>query len=386
MDRTRTDCLPDLSDRDLCQYWEAAWADASLGAAHDVRGWYHKLYADVFCGKRVLEIGSGMGIDGIHFIRKGATWHFADIVQTNLELIRRIVGALHLPCDGFSWIQDFSSLDAIEGGFDFIYCQGSLINVPFDFARAETLHIVTKLKPGGRWIELCYPKERWICEGSLPFSQWGEVTDGEGTPWMEWYDIERLRNRFSPIRLKPIIALNFHENDFNWFDFEIEVIPTPAAAQTLATAPPRRNEEVPLPLACVIAHNGVVPKFAARCGAIEADTGAAQWSFALQLPLADALHAFLAKTRDQVIKGETPAAMVDVGVARGSVGVGVLDEGLRNYVSTELKVGTGERRTLTLPLPIDAGPLHLMLRNIASGEVTARLRIEKVALRWIAPR
>ena len=44
------------------------------------------------------------------------------------------------------------------------------------------------------------------------------MTDGEGTPWMEWYDLARLSKRLAPATFEPVLAVNFHNDDFNWFD------------------------------------------------------------------------------------------------------------------------------------------------------------------------
>ena len=94
---------------------------------------------------------------------------------------------------------------------------GSMINAPFEIAKSEALDLLKHLKKDGRWIELAYPKVRWEREGSLPFEAWGEKTDG-GAPWIEWYDLEKLLQRLSPFKFKPILSLEFHNGDFNWFD------------------------------------------------------------------------------------------------------------------------------------------------------------------------
>jgi len=172
VDRVDTGKVLTLSDWELRDYWEGVWHESTSGAAYAVRGWYQEQYRDMFRGKRVLEIGSGCGIDGVDFIRNGAKWYFADIVPGNLKLIRRILDAFGLDCEGMTYIEDLTSLDKIPDGFDFIYCQGSMINVPFAVARRETLQLVSHLRPGGRWVERCYPRERWAREGGLPFANW----------------------------------------------------------------------------------------------------------------------------------------------------------------------------------------------------------------------
>jgi len=78
--------------------------------------------------------------------------------------------------------------------------------------------LANHLENGGRWLELCYPRERWIREGSLPFTDWGKKTDGERTPWVEWYDTPKLLHALQPHSFDVVTSLNFHDNDFNWFD------------------------------------------------------------------------------------------------------------------------------------------------------------------------
>jgi 2-polyprenyl-3-methyl-5-hydroxy-6-metoxy-1,4-benzoquinol methylase len=209
--------LPDEELRDL---WLAIHREATTGDGFAVRGWYHTLYRDVLRGKRVLEIGSGMGIDGIEFARHGADITFVDIVETNLETLRRLCRMFGVARAQFVYLERLSSLDRLEGDYDVVWCQGSLINAPFDFVRRECAAILPHLKPGGRWIELAYPRERWVRDGRPPFRVWGTMTDGEGTPWVEWYDLDRLLRRLEPARFAPILAMNFHRHEFNWFDLQ----------------------------------------------------------------------------------------------------------------------------------------------------------------------
>ena len=54
--------------------------------------------------------------------------------------------------------------------------------------------------------------------GKLPFEKWGEKTDGKGTPWCEWYDLDKLLELLKPAHFNPVLNFDFHNNDFNWFD------------------------------------------------------------------------------------------------------------------------------------------------------------------------
>jgi len=75
-------------------------------------------------------------------------------------------------------------------------------------------------KPKGRWIELAYPKQRWLREGVRAFDHWGKNTDGDRTPWSEWYDAEKLRARLAPQQFRTILDFSFDNANYHWFDFE----------------------------------------------------------------------------------------------------------------------------------------------------------------------
>ena len=218
MDRRSTSELATLPVADLHRLWTATHLEATTGDGFAVRGWYQTIYRDVLRGKKVLEIGSGMGIDGIEFARHGAQMTFVDIVEGNLSLMRRLCAAFDVTTAKFVYLDAMSALDALDDDYDVVWCQGSLINAPFDFIKKECAAIVRHLKTGGRWIELAYPRERWVRDGEPSFRIWGTMTDGDGTPWMEWYDLSRILDRLSPAQFAPVLAFNFHNDDFNWFD------------------------------------------------------------------------------------------------------------------------------------------------------------------------
>ncbi len=217
-DRRGTSDLHALPPNEFRDFWTSTHREATTGNGFPVRGWYQTLYRDLLRGKKVLEIGSGMGIDGIEFARHGARMTFVDIVEGNLALMRRLCEIFGILDAGFVYLDRFSSLDTLDDDYDVVWCRGSLINAPFEFMKRECSAILPHLKPGGRWIELAYPRERWVRDGQPQFRIWGSMTDGEGTPWMEWYDLDRLLRRLAPVRFLPILALNFHNDDFNWFD------------------------------------------------------------------------------------------------------------------------------------------------------------------------
>ena len=75
------------------------------------------------------------------------------------------------------------------------------------------------LKPGGRFLFLGYPKERYDLYGCKNGAEFGRLTDGERTPWCEWYDEKKIRALFGP-EFRLIWSRNFGQSniEFNWFD------------------------------------------------------------------------------------------------------------------------------------------------------------------------
>lgn len=215
--RARSEKLLQLSDADLLRTWTEGFLDSSSGKAFDVRGWYHVLYKDIFRGKKVMDVGSGLAFDSITYAEAGARITFVDIVETNLEVVKRICKIKGLSNMTFCYFKDLTALDTLPADYDAIYCQGSLINAPVEVTRLEAQALLKHLPVGGRWIELAYPKKRWVRDGRMPFTKWGRKTDG-GAPWVEWHDLDKIRAFLAPAQFEVLFTLDFHNSDFNWFD------------------------------------------------------------------------------------------------------------------------------------------------------------------------
>ena len=215
--RARSESLLDLSDEALLRTWAEGLLDSSTGKAFDVRGWYQVLYKDVFRGKKVMDVGSGLGFDSITYAEAGAQMTCVDIVESNLAVIKRLCKIKGLTNIRFCYFKDLTALDELPTDYDAIYCQGSLINAPVEVTRIEAQALLKHLPVGGRWIELAYPKKRWVRDGRMPFTKWGRKTDG-GAPWMEWHDLDKIRAFLAPAQFEVVFTLDFHHSDFNWFD------------------------------------------------------------------------------------------------------------------------------------------------------------------------
>lgn len=215
--RIKTADLLQLSDRDLLEHWETARRDITTGPQFAHRGWYHTLYAPGMAGKRVVDIGSGFAVDSITFAQHGAKVTFVDLAPTNLDVLRRLCAIMGLKDVDFLLLERVEDLQRLPMDLDFVMAMGSLHHAPAEVVRPEVLELHKHLRIGGRWLQLAYPRERWLREGSRPFSTWADVTDG-GAPWAEWYDLEKLLGLHQPAKFDVVLCQNFHNNDFVWFD------------------------------------------------------------------------------------------------------------------------------------------------------------------------
>lgn len=106
-------------------------------------------------GLKVLEIGCGLGTDGVQFARAGAEYTGVDLTEASVDLARR----------NFEWrdlagefrTADAENLDFPDDTFDLVYSHGVLHHTP-DTARAVgQVHRV--LKPGGRAVVMLYHRD-----------------------------------------------------------------------------------------------------------------------------------------------------------------------------------------------------------------------------------
>jgi 2-polyprenyl-3-methyl-5-hydroxy-6-metoxy-1,4-benzoquinol methylase len=109
---------------------------------------------DEMRGKKVLEIGVGLGIDAVEMASRGARYTGIDITRQHLDLTRRNFAASGLTCE----LVEGDLLDRELPGapYDFIYSFGVLHHIAHEAAylrRARTL-----LAPDGRLVISVYSK------------------------------------------------------------------------------------------------------------------------------------------------------------------------------------------------------------------------------------
>jgi tetratricopeptide (TPR) repeat protein len=201
-------------DDQLLSFWEDCKKETCV---LEVRGWYQNVYKDMFRGCNIADVGPGVGLDGIFFAQHGANVTFVDIVEDNLKLLERICKLKGIEAK-YYYIDDFFNFN-FEDNFDAFLFVGSLINAPFDFTQRQVKAMTSFLKTGGKIAMLAYPEERYEQSGARDFAEFGKMTDGERTPWCEWYDDEKISALFgNDIMLEWSRDFGKDNAEFNWFD------------------------------------------------------------------------------------------------------------------------------------------------------------------------
>lgn len=130
-------------------------------------------------GKRLLEIGTGLGTDFLGFVRAGARATGIDLTETAVELVRR-----RLELEGLSaetCVADAEALPFPDDSFDLVYSWGVLHHTPSpEVALAEVRRV---LAPGGEARIMLYSRRSWFACGA-----WVRFALLTGRPWLSIAD------------------------------------------------------------------------------------------------------------------------------------------------------------------------------------------------------
>lgn len=127
--------------------------------------WHIPLVVDfpAWAGKRVLEVGCGLGTDAVNFARAGADYTGIDLTPRSIELVKKRFEQEGLR--GRLLNADAENLPFPDDFYDLAYSHGVLHHTP-DTARAiNELHRV--LKPGGVAMVMLYHRDSYNYYGNI---------------------------------------------------------------------------------------------------------------------------------------------------------------------------------------------------------------------------
>lgn len=159
-----------------------------------------KAIAPELDGKRILSIGSGLGLLEIFLQSRGATLTCADIVDSNLAVIQKVSAEKNGHAISTILIEDAEQ--DFGGPYDVVLIYGSLMTMPEPMQRSLLRRCRAALVPQARMILMLYTWEfarvtrGWTAKEEFDpkaFALASDPTVGEeDCPWSDWHDDEKL--------------------------------------------------------------------------------------------------------------------------------------------------------------------------------------------------
>src|SRR3972149_10845377 len=138
-------------------------------------------------GKRLLEVGCGLGIDLVHFAKGGAKVYGIDVAEKAIKLAEKnfelhgVNGELH--------IMNGEDIKFNDNSFDFVYAHGVLAYTENQEKMISEIHRV--LKTGGETILMMYNRSSWLFILSKLF---GVKLEREDAAVFNTYSINEFRH------------------------------------------------------------------------------------------------------------------------------------------------------------------------------------------------
>ena len=140
-------------------------------------------------GKRVLEVGCGLGTDAVNFVRAGAIYSAIDLSEKSLELARKRFEVFGLQGDLRAYDAERLSEAVPAHEFDLVYSFGVLHHTPSPEKVIREMRKV--IKPSGEIRLMLYAKNSWknfMIEGG-----WDQPEAQSGCPVAFTYTRDEVR-------------------------------------------------------------------------------------------------------------------------------------------------------------------------------------------------
>jgi SAM-dependent methyltransferase len=131
-------------------------------------------------GKRVLEIGVGLGTDFVRFARAGALATGVDLTERGVRLVRERLALEGLSGDVL--VANAERLPFPDGQFDVVFSWGVLHHTSDPDAAIRSA--LRMLRPGGRLCVMLYARHSWVA-----FGLWARYALLRGRPWRPFADV-----------------------------------------------------------------------------------------------------------------------------------------------------------------------------------------------------
>jgi SAM-dependent methyltransferase len=153
-------------------------------------------------GRRVLDVGCGVGNDLARFARAGAEVIGLDLAPTSIELARRNFQQRELA--GEFLIGNGEDMDLPDDAFDLVYCHTVLHFTPRPQAMVREIHRV--LRPGGQAILMTVNRRSWL---NVLHRLMKVEIDHLDAPYFHKFSEREFRDLLSPFPSVTIVTERF---------------------------------------------------------------------------------------------------------------------------------------------------------------------------------
>ena len=347
--------LAQLPGDELQGIWRRAFA--SRFHRYPEEDCFVQVMAESFRDRDVLSIGSGMGFHEIYYQRHDARVTCCDIVESNLDVIRRVCALNGLPP-----IQTILSGEAsgprFDRPFDVGFVYGSLMTMPPDKQRRLLSHVRSALEPDGEMVLMLYTWKfvestcGWKSPAEFDPTVFARASDPsveeEHCPWSDWHDDRKLLGLVGP-GMRITRRQLWQQGLFVWYALEFgetDEEPTEFFDQDRLLD---GVERVDLPL-------GAFEAAAARVTEGEdgllIETEEGPFGYALVFPPYNPSSAAV----------QPNALRADISLLNGGISVGLLDVASQTFLNTASTTDPG-RHGLIVPLPSELSDCQVIFSN-----------------------
>jgi ubiquinone/menaquinone biosynthesis C-methylase UbiE len=153
-------------------------------------------------GKRLLEVGCGVGIDLVRFARAGAIVTGVDLAEVSIDLAWKNFAQDGLTAD--LQVMNGEDLQFEDSSFDVAYAHGVLQYTADAQKMIHELHRV--LRPGGEAILMVYNKYSWL---NLLSKLMKVELEHEDAPVLRMYSIRQFKRMLTPFAEVRIVPERF---------------------------------------------------------------------------------------------------------------------------------------------------------------------------------
>jgi SAM-dependent methyltransferase len=155
-----------------------------------------------YAGRRVLDLGCGIGNDAARFARGGAEVTGIDLAPRAIELASRNFELRGLA--GCFAVMNGESLDLPDASFDLVYCHTVLHFTPRPERMIHEIHRV--LRPGGTAILMVVNRRSWL----RAMHRLAKVEiDHLAAPVYHWFTAEKFAHLLAPFNAVQIVPERF---------------------------------------------------------------------------------------------------------------------------------------------------------------------------------